>query len=105
MVKLFLKYTFHVRIMKTFFTPDILFSFSVFRLLTIMYYTVYNAFRGGLMKNYKGSRILTLRLPAREEEKLMKVVQETGMSISDLIREGIMKALEEYREIWEKEEP
>lgn len=51
----------------------------------------------------KGSRIFGIRIPAREEEKLMKVVTATGMSISDLLREGLMHALEEYRDIWNDE--
>lgn len=47
-----------------------------------------------------GDPVITFRIPERELEKLQLVVSATGYTLSDLIRDGVQKVLEEYQEIW-----
>lgn len=43
-----------------------------------------------------GDPKISVRIPARELEKLHLVVAATGLSVSDLLREGVQKVLDEY---------
>lgn len=52
---------------------------------------------------YRGNRIIGFRIPQRVAEQLEKVVTATGLSMGDIIRDGLVRELERYRDLLETE--